>query len=262
MKTCSRCKIEKEESSFGKSKQQKDGLFPYCYQCCREKSTEYRRNRGIKPIGRRGIEELPKSKRCTRCKIEKPTDEFRIRQEDGKYYYINSTCKKCDAELTRTYYEKHKNDEDFKRRNCERAKAYVEKNPDKVRLRKSTIEFKKNHCKLNKDSYHRMKEVIAAKMKLIRQTPEFKKKMKAYRDKNKDKIYQQEQITKRRYQVKNQEPLTDKYILNKMSIPLTELEKIKTVLPELIEVKREQIKLHRVIDKHRQIFSSPKTKSS
>lgn len=261
MKVCSRCKIEKEDSFFGKSKQQNDGLFPYCYQCCREKQVEYRRRKGIPELKRQTVDELASIKICTRCREVKLKDDYRIRIDKNGSCYINPTCKKCDTEITSLYYNKRKNDPEFKRKNIERAKAYSEKNPDKIKLRKSTIEFRKKHCKNNKDSYYRMKDVIAAKMKIVRQTPEFKRKMKAYRERNKEKIYQQEVITKKRYQLKNTEQITDKYVMNRIGIPLTELEKVKAVLPEMIDLKREQIKLHRVIDKHRQIFSSSKTKT-
>jgi hypothetical protein len=36
MKTCSRCKVEKDEAEFFKNKGRKDGLHIYCKSCWRE----------------------------------------------------------------------------------------------------------------------------------------------------------------------------------------------------------------------------------
>lgn len=36
MKTCVKCKIDKSENEFNKSKDRKDGLNPYCKSCCKE----------------------------------------------------------------------------------------------------------------------------------------------------------------------------------------------------------------------------------
>ena len=36
MKKCSRCGRELDESEFYKNKNKKDGLQPYCKECCRE----------------------------------------------------------------------------------------------------------------------------------------------------------------------------------------------------------------------------------
>ena len=41
MKTCSKCKEEKDESLFYKLKTGKDGKHPYCIKCFREKSKQY-----------------------------------------------------------------------------------------------------------------------------------------------------------------------------------------------------------------------------
>lgn len=41
MKLCRRCKIEKDESEFGKDKSKKDGLNIYCKECLRESSKKW-----------------------------------------------------------------------------------------------------------------------------------------------------------------------------------------------------------------------------
>lgn len=192
-------------------------------------------------------------KTCSRCKIKKDESEFRMRKDKrkGGLFYLNNTCRQCDKEIADAYYNKKKDDPEFKRKNIERAKAYKEKSVDKIKLRKSTIEFKKKYCKWNNDSYYRMKDVIAAKMKIKRQTPEYKKRMKEYRKKNKEKIDKQEAITKKRHQEKIVSTISDAYIVNHLGLTTKDLPLIKREMPELLELKREQIKLSRAVKKHK-----------
>ena len=42
MKTCSKCKTEKPESSFAKSVKYKDGLFTWCKTCVSEYKKRYK----------------------------------------------------------------------------------------------------------------------------------------------------------------------------------------------------------------------------
>jgi hypothetical protein len=42
MKVCSKCKVEKPTERFSKNKARKDGLQPYCRDCCKEVSSKYR----------------------------------------------------------------------------------------------------------------------------------------------------------------------------------------------------------------------------
>lgn len=44
MKVCSRCKIEKNEESFGKDKIRKDGLNPYCKGCLKQRHERLKTN--------------------------------------------------------------------------------------------------------------------------------------------------------------------------------------------------------------------------
>lgn len=47
---------------------------------------------------------IPEIKICTKCKIEKPKDEFRVRTKKDKkttYYYVNSWCKLCEKVATK-----------------------------------------------------------------------------------------------------------------------------------------------------------------
>lgn len=180
---------------------------------------------------------------CSRCKINKEDSEFRIRKEKrrGDFSYLNNECKQCDKERAAIYYAKMKNDPDFKKKNRERARNYIVNNIEKIRIRKGTKDFLAKHAKWNKDSYNRMKDVVSAKMKVKRQTPEYKEMMRAYRARNKEKIFRQEVITKKRYHEKNRDGLTDQYIINQLnSQGIADKETLKNY-PEIIEAKRVQL---------------------
>ncbi len=154
---------------------------------------------------------------------------------------LNPTCKKCDAEMASIYYHKHKNDPAFKQKNCIRAKQYAEKNIDQIKTRKATPEFKTKHAEHNLKSYHKVKDLISAKMKHKRQTPEYKAMMRDYRNRNKDKIFKQEKVTKLRYHEKNRDDITDAYVIN-----LLRGQGIINPTAEQIEIKRAEILLLRI----------------
>lgn len=69
MKTCARCKISKEFSCFGKGKNYKDGMWPYCKQCTNERAQAYRESNPekVKESGRlsrrKNPERIAESKR-------------------------------------------------------------------------------------------------------------------------------------------------------------------------------------------------------
>jgi hypothetical protein len=191
-------------------------------------------------------------KACSRCKTDKEDAEFRIRKETrkGGFTYLNNECKECDKERAAIYYAKMKNDPDFKKKNCERARSYTNRNIEKIKIRKQTKEFLAKHNKWNKDSYHRMKDVINAKMKVKRQTSEYKEMMKNYRAKNKEKIHKQEVITKRRYHEKHRDGLTDEYVIRQLVTQEIADREILKIHPEIIEAKRVQLLIIRQTKKN------------
>lgn len=153
---------------------------------------------------------------CTKCKCEKDDSEFRIRftkYKDKKYYGLNATCKSCDLLMAKENYEKNKNIPEFKRKNAQRVRDYRNKEIDKIKARRSTEEYRKQHNQWELNRYHLKKDEINARQREKRKTPEYKAYMKEYRAKNKERIYQQEVITKERYHEKNKKQLTDKYII-------------------------------------------------
>lgn len=124
---------------------------------------------------------------CTRCHIEKEDADFRKRtqkRKGGVYKYLNSTCRKCDGELSAEYFWKHRSPE-LLAKNAKKTRAYNVKN----RLE------------------------IKAKQAIKRQTKKYKEWVQEYRELNKEKILKQEHITKWRYHEKHRDELTDKYVI-------------------------------------------------
>lgn len=155
---------------------------------------------------------------CSRCNIEKDDSEFRMRHDkrNGGSFYLNNTCKKCDAEITRLSYREWRKTPEGKKINRERAKAYYKRERDKVKR----------------------------KMKQKRQTPEYKAKNREYRNRNKEKIHGQEIITKKRYHEKNKKQITDKYVKQQLR-----QDGNYNPTPEEIEIKRSKIIIHRIKEK-------------
>lgn len=217
-KICTRCKINKRRGEFGLNKTCYGVyLSPYCKPCSKEKQIESRRKRGIPERRRKSEKELPEHKKCTRCKETKTKEHFRIKRPKHKgneYVFLQSHCRECEIYLAKIYYAKKKNDPEFKRKNVERVRNYAKSNPDKIKSRKQTEEFKKKHSELEGKRYHRMKDIINAKLKEKRKNPILKQKRREYIKKNKAKIFKQEVITKKRYHEKNKSLVTDVYTIN------------------------------------------------
>lgn len=159
------------------------------------------------------------TKICSRCKVGKDLSEFRMRYDKrGKgsksLVYPNNTCRKCDTEIQNKYYFKHKDTPGFLEKWINKSREYYSANREKIK----------------------------EKMKLKRQTPEYKAMMKAYREKNKEKIYKQELVTKQRYHKKNRDNITDTYAINILK------NNKKEVNEESIEIQKNKILIHRIKD--------------
>lgn len=93
MKTCTRCEIPLPLSEYWRTKNSRDGLQHWCKGCHRDVRRVNREKLGSRPPRDDG------SKRCSRCKIEKPRTEFAKShtQPDGRDWY----CKPCKVEQSR-----------------------------------------------------------------------------------------------------------------------------------------------------------------
>ena len=112
-------------------------------------------------------------KLCKKCGIEKETDNFRIKNINGKNY-LYSYCKERERKINKEYIENHK------KQRKEYMNEYRKENKEKLNIQRNILR-KKNIEKtryLSKKSYERNKEKIL-------------KHNKEYRIKNKAKINQQ-----------------------------------------------------------------------
>lgn len=156
---------------------------------------------------------------CSRCHIEKGKEHFRIRMEKRAtppFRYLNNTCRACDAEITRLTYKEWRKTPEGRKINQERARAFYKKWKDRIKI----------------------------KMKEKRKTDEYKRKVKAYRMRNKEKIAKQEVITKRRHHEKNKEQISDAYVLQRLK-----QDGNNNPTAEEIEIKRSKILIHRIKQK-------------
>ena len=161
---------------------------------------------------------------CTRCKKEKNSTQFRKRYKYKlfkKYYYRNPTCRQCEAELTREYYNANKHDEKFKQKNINNANRYWEENRESVLL----------------------------KLKRKRETPEYQKYRREYDKKNRARIKSLQKVRSKKWHDNSRDNLTDGYIISKLiqKSGITKEEVLQH--PELIEAYRANIKLKRLISK-------------
>jgi hypothetical protein len=223
MKVCSRCNIEKRDECFQiMHYKERTYLYSYCKDCQREYATERRRKKGIRPLKRKA-ESIPETKVCSRCQSEKPKTDFRIRTDkrsEPAFTYLNNTCMKCDADIQR---ERH-------------------------RRQRATAEGRQKHNDQAKTFHRRHREKVLSIGKQKRQTPEYKEKMRAYRKRNKDKIHNQEVVTKKRYHEKHRDNVTDEYVIRQLITQGVATRDSLRSHPELIEAKRIQILIKRQIN--------------
>lgn len=163
-----------------------------------------------------------KSKKCSKCGEVKPLHAYQRKQaaKDGLQY----TCKECQREIRAEYYLNNK--KNF----AERSKKYREENKEKYVAR-------------SKKYYLENKDKLIAYQNKYKQ--ENKKKVAdrkgAYREKNLDKILMDGRNIAKEYS----DTLHDSHI--KTIISNVSNLKRKDIPQELIELKREQLKLHRAI---------------
>jgi hypothetical protein len=72
--------------------------------------------------------------------------------------------------------------------------------------------------------------------------------MRAYRKRNKDKIHNQEVVTKKRYHEKHRDNVTDEYVIRQLITQGVATRDSLRSHPELIEAKRIQILIKRQIN--------------
>lgn len=253
-KVCKKCGKEKSQSEFKpythrhyRTGEIIHGFEGQCKECSRKYHLKYKHDRGTKPRIYRGVDIAADLLPCYSCKENKPKTDFRIRGDRKcKKDFYNPTCKACERKRQKEYYNTHKDNHEFKKKNIASTKAYAEKSFEQIRIRKDNPEYKKKKAAWELNRYYRNKDRISARLKIKRQTTAYKENRKRYIQENKEKIHQQEIITKRRYQRKNVDGLTDKYIIRNLVDSGIDKE-IIIKAPELIEAKRFQLLIKRKI---------------
>lgn len=154
---------------------------------------------------------------CKKCNTDRPLNRFRLRTKRG-YTYRLRTCMECEATAQRERYNKIKDIPEFKQLNRNRVNKYRVNNID----------------------------VIREKQQARRQTAHAKISRKNYIASNKDKIFKQEKICKKRYHDKNRDELSDIYVTSVL-IGNTKGIYRNEIPPPLIKIKRLQLLGKRIL---------------
>jgi hypothetical protein len=233
-KVCSKCKVKKEVSDFHKRKDTKYGVSNVCKQC---RHNEYKASYTPSPVVRK-IHNITHV--CNQCGIEKGGREYY--SDVTKKKGIREICIKCTLNNRKYHKKRERSDlgkicpcckldkslDDFGRRKDRPAPYCKECARGKTRVRERAFPEKKkerwkDYYKRNKDKRH-----VAAKK---------------WQSSNKDLVSKRAKT----YRAKAIDELKDSYILSKLRdvfpVPL-----IKEY-PDLMEIKRLQIKNKRVLDK-------------
>lgn len=80
------------------------------------------------------------TKVCAKCGCEKKLEQFN--KNGDKYHY---SCKECEKEYMKKYYQEHKNDEKFKRIRKDYSKKYIRSKESIEKHRLKTKEWRKNN---------------------------------------------------------------------------------------------------------------------
>ncbi len=170
---------------------------------------------------------MEKSKRCTKCGEVKDAACFRVRTEkrasrgSGNFKYLNNVCKECDKLIALEYYNKHRDEDWFKKKNCNNANRYAKENRDSVN----------------------------AKKKVYREKPQNRIHRKIWLSENKKEVNKKRRVggASKKYSQKIIANLTDVYVVRHLSGGKDKRRFLAENAPELIELRRQQIKFHRLI---------------
>ena len=124
MKTCKRCKLEKDDDQFGNLKSSKDGINPRCRFCCCESVKRSKKS-----------PEAIAKKRIYVSEWQKNNREKRLQQSRDWYERNLDKAREMSLEATRKYL----NTEHGKKKRNERSSNWEKKNPEKRRVHDRTM---------------------------------------------------------------------------------------------------------------------------
>lgn len=99
MKTCTRCKQQKDESEFSIDRRSRDGLQYNCKECNKIDTQKVKEKRRKARELRLQSEKEKTTKVCSKCGIEKDKSEFH--KHDGGKSGLRAFCKKCRSRSKR-----------------------------------------------------------------------------------------------------------------------------------------------------------------
>lgn len=124
MRTCKRCKEEKDDSQFGKLKCSKDGVNPRCRQCCCDSAKRSKKS-----------PEAIAKKKIYVAEWQKQNREKRLDQSRSWYGRNLEKAREMSLEATRKYF----NTENGRKKRNERSSKWDSKNPIKRRVHDRTM---------------------------------------------------------------------------------------------------------------------------
>lgn len=144
-----------------------------------------------------------------------------------------SICSKCNID---------KNVDDYYKSNKWVCKSCLSaQRKDRYLAVRDTEEYKKKHAAQNLNHYHKCKDSHKARQKKYRESENGKEVRKSYIQKNKEKIYSQESVCKKKYHEKNRDSVTDQYAAN-----LLRTQGVRNPSNEQIEIKKVKCLISRV----------------
>jgi len=179
---------------------------------------------------------------CKKCGETKPIEEFD--KIHGKYY---NKCLICKKQYDKEYHLNHKLIPEYRKKRLLISKEWNDKNKERRKQidkkSKSRPEYKRRAAELTRIRYYEGKDVVSreryakSEKGLISSRKAKRKWAKLNPDKRKEKD---------RRQIKN---LNDCYVLNKLRRQTETETQLLRQYPELVEVKREQLRLYRLTKK-------------
>lgn len=171
---------------------------------------------------------------CTKCKVEKQPEEFRVRQgrRAGDKSYLSPPCKECESIAARMRYKKIKDNPEVKKRN-----------------RKRTNEYRK------RAGYGKRR------WQAVKNDPTRKAKIKKWREENPESVKVNQKKRGLEWHRKNCDNITDTYVIMRLQFQFKGMT-AESILanPHLMEIKRDQIILYRyklkILEHQKQLLKS------
>lgn len=91
MKRCSQCNTTKPITEFNNRSKSKDGHYSWCKDCTAKKQKEY--------VNKKKSKIVTVKKKCNRCNIIKPIDDFALRTESADGH--QGMCKACSRQYSK-----------------------------------------------------------------------------------------------------------------------------------------------------------------